>query len=179
MAELESQLTALAEAAQGGDKDAFGEIFDLMSPPIYRFLASRLSDPATAQDILGQVFLEAWQSLPRYNTKRPFKTWIYTIARYRLIDYFRRYRSTVSLEAVTERSATTDLEEESAVRSEFDSVLLALSDLPEMYQTVLRLKYIEELDYSEIAQVTGKSEASLRVIVKRGLDKLKISIKNI
>jgi len=173
MPDLNSQLQTLATAAQEGDEGAFGQIFDLMSDPIFRFVAARLNDREAARDIVSQVFLEAWKSLPRYNPKLPFRAWLYTIAKYRLIDHYRAHHSTVSLEAVTDRAGVTDLSAENETASEVDSMLMVLSTLPELYQTVIRLKYLSELDYSEIAKITGKSENSLRVIVKRGLDKLR------
>ncbi|OGB73521.1 hypothetical protein A3K24_01550 [candidate division Kazan bacterium RIFCSPHIGHO2_01_FULL_44_14] len=174
------EINQLALAAKEGDSGAFGQLFDELSDSIYRFLAFRLRDNDSAKDILSQVWLEAWQSLHRYDPNRPFKTWIFAIARYNLIDHYRRHRPTVSLDAVINRSGGTDVEAEVETNDEVTRVIDNIDQLPELYQTVLKLKFVEELDYSEIAQITGKTENHLRVIVKRGLDKLKqqLQIKN-
>ena len=168
-----SQLNLLAEQAQSGDADAFGQIFDELSDNIYKFLAFRVRDPEVAKDLTSQTFLEAWQSLKRYNTERSFKTWIFSIARYKLIDHYRAFKPKISLDAVMNLPDNTDIEAETEIRDENDIILGGLDKLPEMYQTVLKLKLVEELEYSEISDITGKTENNLRVIFKRGLDKLR------
>lgn len=169
-------LDQLAIKAKSGDAEAFGKIFDLLSDPIYRFLAFRLKNPDDAEEIANQVFLEAWQGISRYDGKRSFKTWIFSIARYTLIDFYRQHRSTASLDAVTDLADSTDIQAETDTKSDVELVMNQLNLLPELYQTILKLRFIEELEYSEIAALTGKTENSIRVIVKRGLDKLRVSL---
>jgi len=176
MAKSVSKLNKLAIDAQNGDDQAFGQIFDEISDRIYGFLAFRVQNSEDAKDLTSQTFLEAWQSLSRFNSKKSFLTWIFTIARYKLIDYYRRFRPTVSLDAVMNRDGNTDIQMETENRVESEQVLTALNQLPELYQTVLKLKLIEELEYPEIAEITGKNENNLRVIVKRGLDKLRSNL---
>ena len=163
----------LAIKAKSGDAESFGKIFDILSDSIYRFLAFRVKNKDDAEEMTNQVFLEAWQGINRYDGKRSFKTWVFTIARYTLIDFYRKHRSTVDLEAVTELSDNTDIQADISTQSEVEIALAELNRLPELYQTVLELRFLEELEYSEIAIVTGKTENSVRVIVKRGLDKLR------
>ncbi|MFH0905566.1 MAG: RNA polymerase sigma factor [bacterium] len=169
-------LDQLAVKAKSGDAGAFGRLFDELSPSIYRFLAFRLNRCEDAQDLTNQTFLEAWQSIRRYDESRSFKTWLFAIARYILIDFYRRQRPKVSLEAVTERPADTDLQADIELTANVGEAIAAINQLPELYQTTLKLRYIEELEYAEIAQITGKTENSIRVIVKRGLDKLRNSL---
>lgn len=168
-----AEIDSLAAKAKAGDTEAFSAIFEIMAPAIYRFLAIRVVNPEDAEDLANQTFLEAWKSLPRYNQKQPFTTWIYTIARYNLIDFYRAHKAQVNLDAVMNLATTTDLEATVDVQMTTDRVLAHLRQLPEMYQTVLQLKFIEELEYSEIAKAMGKTENHVRVLAKRGLDKLK------
>jgi RNA polymerase sigma-70 factor (ECF subfamily) len=168
------ELNQLAKQAKSGDHQAFGRLFDILAPSIHRFLFFRVKDPAVAEDLTGQVWLEVWQSLKRFDPNRSFKTWIFTIARYILIDHYRRRRPAFApLDSVTNLPDQTDIEAETGHREETAATLQAIDRLPELYQTVLKLKFIEEMDYAEIAEVTGKTENNLRVIVKRGLDKLR------
>ena len=170
------QLNKLALNAQNGDDEAFGQIFDEISDRIYRFLAFRVVNQEDAKDLTSQTFLEAWQNLSRFDPNKSFLTWIFTIARYKLIDHYRKYKSTVSLDAVTNLADSTDIQTETENKAASEQVLSALNRLPELYQTVLKLKLVEELKYSEIAEITGRSENNLRVIVKRGLDKLRSNL---
>lgn len=169
-------LNQLANKAKSGDAESFGKIFDILSDSIYRFLAFRLKNRDDAEEMTNQVFLEAWQGIKRFDGKRSFKTWIFAIARYTLIDFYRKHRSTAPLEAVTDLAGNTDLEAEATTKSEVELVLAEVNRLPELYQTILKLRFLEEMEYSEIAQLTGKTENSVRVIVKRGLDKLKFNL---
>ena len=172
------ELNKLALQAQKGDTNAFGQIFDEISDDIHRFLAFRVRNPEDAKDLTSQVFLEAWQSLPRFNSQKNFLTWIFSIARYRLIDHYRAFRPTASLDAVINLAGDTDIEAETERNLNANQVLQALDKLPELYQTVLKLKFVQELEYSEIAEITGKTENNLRVIVKRGLDKLRKNLES-
>ena len=140
---------------------------------IFKFLAFRVRNHEDTNDLTSLTFLEAWKSLPRFNPEKNFSTWIYTIARYKLIDHYRKFRPTVSLDAVTNMGDDTDIQVEMENRAESEQVLTALNQLPELYQTVLNLKLVEELEYSEIAEITGKKENNLRIIFKRGLEKLR------
>jgi len=173
-----THLNQLAKNAQNGNTDAFGQIFDEISDDIYRFLAFRVRNPEDAKDLTSQVFLEAWQSLPRFNPEKSFLTWIFSIARYRLIDYYRAFRPTASLDAVINLAGDTDIETETERNLNTSQVLQVLDKLPELYQTVLKLKFVQELEYNEIADITGKTENNLRVIVKRGLDKLRKNLES-
>jgi RNA polymerase sigma-70 factor (ECF subfamily) len=166
----------LAIKAKAGDAESFGQIFDILSDSIYRFLAFRLKNRDDAEEMTNQVFLEAWQGIKRYDGKRSFKTWIFAIARYTLIDFYRKNRATVNLEAVMELADHTDIESDIKTKSESELVLAELNQLPELYQAILKLRFLEELEYSEIAQMTGKTENSVRVIVKRGLGKIRDSL---
>lgn len=166
-------LNQLAIKAQSGDTEAFAQIFDILSDSIYRFLAFRVQNKEDAEDLTSQVFLEAWQGIKRYDGKRPFKTWIFSIARYSLIDFYRGHKSTVNLDAVIDLPDKTDIEADVATATEMERVIAHLNHLPELYQTILKLKFIDQLEYAEIATMTGKTENSIRVIVKRGLDKLR------
>ncbi len=166
-------LDKLAAKAKEGDTDAFSQLFDLLSSPIYKFLSFRLQNPEDAKDLTSQVFLETWQGIDRYNPNRSFKAWIFSIARYTLIDFYRSHKTTASLEAVTQLPDKTDIEAEISTKTDTEKIIAQINRLPELYQTVLTLKFLNELDYSEISQLTGKTENSLRVIVKRGLDKIR------
>lgn len=166
-------INQLANKAKAGDQEAFGQIFDILSDSIYKFLSFRMPNPEDAKDLTSQVFLEAWQGIHRFDGKRSFKTWLFSIARYTLIDFYRAHRQVASLDTVMEMADATDLEAETNTKSDFELVASALDRLPELYQTILKLRFLQELEYTEIAEVTGKTENSVRVIVKRGLDKLK------
>ncbi|MEI6665899.1 MAG: sigma factor [Chloroflexota bacterium] len=65
----------LVEGAKHGDADAFGVLYDRYQPEILRYLVNHVRDHATAEDLTQQVFLKAWQAIPRYEQRNvPFKS---------------------------------------------------------------------------------------------------------
>jgi RNA polymerase sigma-70 factor (ECF subfamily) len=108
-------ISHLVEGAQHGDADAFGALYDRYQPEILRYLVNHVRDHATAEDLTQQVFMKAWQAIPRYEQRDvPFKSWLYRMAHNQMVDHFRRHRHTVDLDGV-----------ERAEPAEAESMLLA------------------------------------------------------
>lgn len=170
---MEKNLEQLAVKAQNGDTEAFGALYDATFDLIYNYFHFRVKNPEDAQDLTSQIYLEAWQHIKRFNPDRSFSAWLFGFAKFRLIDFYRRQKPQATLEAVTNISDGTDIESETATRLENTKMVAAVNRLPEPYRTVIQLKYLQELEYSEIAQILGKQENNLRVMVSRGIEKLR------
>src|SRR5690606_7549763 len=68
----------LVDRAKEGDADAFGVLYDRFQPEILRYLLVRVRDRDVAEDLVQQVFLKAWQAVPRYQHRgAPFRAWLY------------------------------------------------------------------------------------------------------
>jgi len=169
----DQNLEQLARDAQSGDTEAFGKLYDATFDAVYKFFNFRVKNPADAQDLTSQLYLEAWKNLKRFNPDRSFMAWILGSARFRLIDHYRRQKRNAPLSAVMDQADTTDIEAETATSLENQAIREAILKLSEPYRTVIQLKYISELEYPEIAQIMGKTENNLRVIVNRGLTRLR------
>ena len=72
-----------------GDARAFEQLYERHERPTFRFLLRSVSDPALAEDLLQEVWITVIRSAPRYEARAQFKTWLYVIARGRLIDFWR------------------------------------------------------------------------------------------
>lgn len=167
------QQSQLARDAQAGNAEAFGQLYDATFDTIYKFFLFRVKNQEDAKDLTSQIYLEAWQHLDRFDPEKSFQAWILGFAKFRLIDHYRKMRPSVSLEAVMEKGDGTDLEVQTADSLDNEQLRAAVAQLSEPYHTVLQLRYIQELEYSEIADAMGKTENHLRVLVKRGLDRLR------
>jgi len=85
----------LIERAQGGDVDAFGELYERHADSIFRFIYSQTLHRLDAEDITSDVFFRAWRSLPRYKDQGfSFSPYLFRIARNALIDSRRKRRLT-------------------------------------------------------------------------------------
>ncbi len=135
----------------------------------------KVSSKHEAEDLSHEVFLSAWQNLPRYESRGfPFSSWLYKLARNRVIDYYRLAKPNVDLERA-ESLVAEGISVEAVIDNalEFETVRSALRTLSEDQQDVLILKFLEDCSHSEIAVALGKTEGSVRVIQHRALQQLK------
>lgn len=170
MAITDDEVKYLILRAQAGDKEAFDKIYDLFFSKIYRYIFFRTKHNEEAEDLTSTVFLKIWQSLPRYRVRSgaKFSTWLFQIARYTLIDYYRRRKKSVSLDEIKEEKTASGIE----IGAEINEVRAYVAYLPEVYQTVINLRYFQGLAYGEIAQIMGKTKVGVRVLSHRAIKKL-------
>jgi RNA polymerase sigma-70 factor (ECF subfamily) len=179
MTELEIQ--TLIRRIQSGETELFGQIFNLFADKIFRHMAFRIKDREAAKDITSEVFLGAWQSLPKYHPREnaKFSTWLFSIARRILVDYYRKQRRTdqnkVALEDIAEilPDENASPEEIAATKLTSEQILSAITLLPPDMAEAVTLHYIDEMEYVEMAAITGKTEGNLRVLVHRGLQQIR------
>ena len=167
---------ALVDRARQGDANAFGLLYDRFQPEILRYLAHRTGDPDTAEDLAQQVFLKAWQAIPRYESRGvPFKAWLYRMAHNQMVDYFRTRRTTVDLEGI---DPPEEAEAESIVLAGEMSAALerALGRLSEDHRQVLVLRFLMEKSAHEIGEVMGRKEVTVRGLQMRALQALRRAI---
>ncbi len=94
---------ALVARAQGGETDAFAQLYDRHVDAIYRYVLLRVPTQEQAEDITEDVFLRAWQNLGQFRPERPILHWLYRIAHNRTVDEHRRKaQQNTSLDAMTE-----------------------------------------------------------------------------
>ncbi len=144
--------------AARSDPTVFNTLYLVHVRPIYRYIYSKVGDVKQAEDLTAQVFLEALESLPRYHHDGHFAAWLFRIARNKVVDYFRSYRSEFPIEESTEEGnkksdpLTTVIQTEETLRlSKF------IHQLDEQDQEVLRLRIVAELSFGEIARLVNSN----------------------
>lgn len=164
---------ALAERYLAGEEEAFGELYDKYTRKIYGYVYCRLRHRENTEDVVSAVFLKAVEKMDSFDARRGvFSAWIYRIARNTMIDFLRTHKSTDDLdEAFVVRES--DLEDRVDEGIKLEEVQKAMRVLPEREREILVLRVWQDLSYKEIAEVLGKSEASLKMNFSRSLKKLK------
>lgn len=166
----------LIRQAQKGQADSFGLLYDRYCQPIYRFIFLKLNNKEDAEDLTHEVFVSAWQNIGDYDSRGyPFSSWLYRIARNRVVDRWRTKKDTTPLESVSEAvfEIAPTLESNLDKQSELARVKKSISLLNEEQQTIIVLRYIEELAPAEIATILSKSEGAVRLAQHRAINKLK------
>ncbi|MDP6607371.1 MAG: sigma-70 family RNA polymerase sigma factor [Dehalococcoidia bacterium] len=169
----EQALTALVDRAREGDADAFGALYDRYQPEILRYLTHQLRNADLAEDLAQQVFLKAWQAIPRYQHRGvPFKAWLYRMARNQVIDNFRKQRPTTDLEGV-DPAVEPEAEERVLAAERISRLRAAMDRLSPDHCEVLVLRFLMEKSAAEIGAVMARKEVTVRGLQMRALRALR------
>jgi RNA polymerase sigma-70 factor (ECF subfamily) len=155
----------LVVRCQAGDEAAFEELIERYSPRLRYFLRKVAGD--RAEDLLQDVWLDAFRGLPRLADAQAFRAWIYRIARDRAFGLLRKSKRTEQL------LGEIDVPGESADEKEFSPedaarIHAALDELPAEQREVLVLRFLEEMSYDEIARVTSQPLGTVRSRIHYG-----------
>jgi len=166
---------SLVRLAMNGDTEAFGRIYDIYADRIYRHIYYRTGNIEDARDMTQEVFIKAWQKLPKYKwTNTPFLGWLFTISHNLVIDYYRTKKDFVYLDSEI-MTGDPDKSPEKLLDAKFaqQEVRRAIMQLPQEQQQVILMNFIEGFEYPEIAASLNKSEGNVRVIIHRALKKMR------
>ena len=151
----------------------FKELYQRYQPRIYAYCLSRSGHPQDAQDLTSQVFLAALEGLARYNPQRSFGAGLFGIARHKLVDRLRRQTPELPLESAENfADGQVSVEEHFEQKLRWAAVAQALRSLPAEQAEALTLRLFGGLSTAQSAQVMGKSEAAIKMLVLRGLRSL-------
>lgn len=151
----EEQAWAL-EAQQGSD-EAFTKLVETYQTPVFNLCYRMLGEPELAEDAAQETFLRAYQHLHRYDQKRPFATWLLSIAAHYCIDKLRRRKfSMFSMDEEDEEGNTFELADPDSPNPEAESIKgqtrtriqSMLKDLDDTDRAAIIMRYW--YDYSEI-----------------------------
>lgn len=169
----------LAQQSLAGDQLAFESLVKRYNGPLFNFICRFLGDYDQASDILQQVFLQLYISLPNLRTGEPLKAWLFQVARNRCLDELRKKRaihfsdleSSTDEDDVSPLAAMPDtgpLPEEVAERHDLQACLQkAIEALPPKFRSVVLLRYASQLSFSEIGHVLNMPEATAKTYFQR------------
>ena len=166
----------LIDDAKAGNQESFSKLYDHYLPAIYRFIYMKVSHRHEAEDLTHEVFVSAWQNIARYSHKGfPFSSWLYRLARNRVIDHYRVSKPHSDIENLSPEQISLNPMIESVIDDGFQFKLVrsAIQKLKPNQQDVLIMKFIEDLSHKEIAHALKKSEGAIRLIQHRAIQELK------
>jgi len=171
----------LAKQVLSGDQEAFELLVRRYNTPLFNFICRFLGDYDLACDVLQQVFLRFYTSLPKLGTGEPFKSWLFQVARNCCVDELRRkHRYAIhfsQLEVENSEGELTGLcdipdpgplPEEVVERRDLQVLLQqAIETLPPKFRSVVILRYSSQLSFSEIGKSLGMPEATAKTYFHR------------
>jgi len=169
-----NNIDQLVEQAKKGDTSAFALIYDEMVKPIYRYIYYRV-EPQIAEDLTEDTFLKVWQNLSKYKKgKFPFSAWVFRIAHNLVVDYYRSHHIVEEVdESLPDPSESRNPMVQLDVKFTQIRLRKAILKLPNNYQQIIVLKFINDMNNDEIAAATGKTEGAIRTIQFRALKQLR------
>jgi RNA polymerase sigma-70 factor (ECF subfamily) len=165
----------LVERAIRRDQGAFADLYDRHVVRVYRHIYYLVSDAREAEDLTAQTFLKAWEAVDRYKERgAPFVAWLLRISHNLTISFLRSKRDHSELdEGYVDNKRAGNPEESLEQVTDESSVRDAVLRLREEQRQVIMLRFVEELDYREVAAMIGKSVPAVRVIQHRALGNLR------
>ncbi|WP_029151187.1 ECF RNA polymerase sigma factor SigK [Microbacterium indicum] len=171
-------VAALLLRTADGDRDAFTQLYDMLSPRVFGLIVRVLVDHHQSEEVLQEVFIEVWQSAARFApNKGQGRGWVLTIAHRRAVD---RVRTAQARTRRDMRVGIRDLEvardgvaEEVESRVEGRRVVAALGTLPAPQRDALILAYYGGYSQSEIAAMTGSPLGTVKTRMRDGVSKLR------
>jgi len=173
-----SDQAALARMARG-EGDAVAELYDRHARPIYSLALRILGDATEAEDIVQEVFSQAWKQAARYSASRgAVAAWLMTLARSRAIDRLRAKRARpgdASDERVAGQLVDAGPPADSLVLSseQVARVRAALDELPLLQRAAIELAYYEGLTHAEIADRLEQPLGTVKTRIRLAMLKLR------
>lgn len=165
----------LVEAAQS-DPAKFAALYELHFERVYAFVASRVRDRATAEDVTSEVFHKALANLPNYEWRGvPFAAWLLRIAANAIVDHAKRAaREFPAPHDPPEPAADPDLQASELRAVEHRAELFRLvGQLPEVQKQVVYERFVEQRSIGEIAQRLGKTAGAIKQLQLRAVQNLR------
>ena len=155
--------------------DALGRLYELYYERILRFCVHRLFDKEIAEDVTSGVFLDVARGIRRFagRTEQDFGNWVYAIAANQANAYIRKTSRRKKLLAEAAASMSDCQSADDASEPDWPSLYAAILKLKPKHQTIVTLRFFENLPYEQIAQILNVKDATLRVTVHRILEKLR------
>ena len=172
----------LVARCRGGDKEAFAALVDRHKDKIY-WLVRRIAGQAEAEDLTQEVFLRAYVALAQFRGEASFRTWLCRIAHNLSMTHLAK-RSARGGEESFDDECPEDLAQGAGQpagelelqiqQSEFNCMVHnCLDRLPAHFRSVLTLRYLNEVSYDGIAEITGLPLGTVKAHIHRGLRRLR------
>jgi RNA polymerase sigma-70 factor, ECF subfamily len=175
-AEGPADVEALISRVARGDSRAFEALYDELSSAVFGLARRVVRDPARAEDVTQEVFLEVWRKAARYDRALGTpRTWMMTIAHRRAVDAVRRSESQKRRDSRGDRDEVVHDEPGDAVirDEEHGAVRGCLETLTELQLESVRLAYFNGYTYNEVAALLDKPLPTIKTRMRDGLIRLR------
>jgi RNA polymerase sigma-70 factor, ECF subfamily len=163
--EATSDDRALIKAIAGGDAKALERLFARNQTRVFRYLTRVVRNEAVAEELLNEVFLGVWQSASRYEGRSEPSTWLISIAHNKAVSALRKKREVSGYDEETAGQIEDDADTPEVTSQKMDKAAqmrAAMKGLSTEHREILDLVYYQEQSVSEVADILGIPEATVK-----------------
>jgi len=170
----ELSLEQIIKTSKAGDMNAFHELYERLSQPLFGFVTARTNSRDDAKDVLQDIFIDVWRALPKfsYSSDKELYSFVYTVAKRKLARYYDSQGKTIQY---TEQHVQENYE---SMDAESMSFLPIIQKLKPKYREVLELRYWSQLPFADIAKFLKTQETTVKVRHHRALQQLEALLVN-
>jgi RNA polymerase sigma-70 factor (ECF subfamily) len=164
---------ALLALVQRGDEYAMASLYDRYSKVVYSVSLRVLRDPAAAEDVLQEIFMQIWRSPDGFvATRGSLGGWLAVVSRNRSIDALRRKRPTESVEEMA-LASNYNLADEAERNMMIEKARGVIHQLPMEQRKTLEMAFFDGLTHTEIAEMTGDPLGTIKTRIRSALSTLR------
>lgn len=164
---------ALLALVRRGDEYAMASLFDRYSKIVYSVALRVLRDPASAEDVLQEIFMQIWRNPDGFvATRGSLGGWLAVVSRNRSIDALRRKRPTESVDEMA-LASNYNLADEAERNSMMEKARSVIVLLPPEQRKTLEMAFFDGLTHSEIAEMTGDPLGTVKTRIRSALTTLR------
>jgi RNA polymerase sigma-70 factor (ECF subfamily) len=160
-----------------GDEAAFAALYDDLGSSVFGLARRVIRDPARAEEIAQEVFIQVWQSAARFDpAKGTAKSWLLTLAHRRAVDAVRHDQAATNRENKYDWSSGPDfdeVEETVSITLEHEQVKRCLDGLTELQREAVTLAYYQGYTYAEVATSLNANTATIKTRMRDGIVRLR------
>jgi RNA polymerase sigma-70 factor (ECF subfamily) len=168
---------ALLSLVQKGDEYAMASLFDRYSKIVYSVALRVLRDPASAEDVLQEIFMQIWRNPDGFTaTRGSLGGWLAVVSRNRSIDALRRKRPTEQVDDMA-LASPYNLADEAERNNMMEKARSVIHLLPTEQRKTLEMAFFDGLTHSEIAEMTGDPLGTVKTRIRSALTTLRKAFK--
>ena len=162
----------LARSAQMGTQDAFVLLYERYFPTVFARVRFKVPE-SDVEDITQEIFIAILKSLGSFKGQSKFSTWVWTITNRKIVDYHRAHKvNHEDYEEQVTRNLSNHTENTDLQQDDLAVIQYALSKLPQNYQDILLMRFVEEMPFNEIALKNKQSLEATKSLFRRSVSAL-------
>lgn len=155
-------------------KTKFEEVCRDNADALFRYCYFKVSDRELAKDLVQEAYFRTWNCLGKGEKIDNIRAFLYKVLNNLVIDEYRKKKA-ISLEQMAENGFDPAFNDRESIEDKIDGKMAVemLQFIPESYQEVIFMRYVEDMSLKEISEIVGETENAISVRVHRGLKKIK------